>query len=246
MKKSLLYVLLISALGSSIAANAYFLFRHFSALRPQPTFHQQTILSFDTVFFSEECKRFSQLPNPDCRLLFIGDSIPNSLVSNLESKRNEGDLEEPWISLFNAGIRNRCIAGCTTVGIDQLLDHLTLPQADEIILWLGANDMAMARNVPEIERNYREIMIKLRRAEPKARIRIVSVLPVCAGHQDNDPIGALNLRLIAIAKDASAEFIDVRPAVVDAAGNRDPASTGDGIHPNGPALTRIEMILARR
>ena len=237
----------IIVLGTSILANVHFLIKHFRTSRAQqePTFYQKSIQSLNTVRYSEVCKRFGELSNSSCGLLFMGDSVPNLLVSDLEDKRNEGDLEEPWISVLNGGFRNRCISGVTTVGINQLLDKVTLPKSDNIFLWIGINDLLMKRTVSDIEGNYREILGKLRRADPKARIVVVSVLPVCnSGDDINASIAALNIRLTSIAKDAGAKFIDVRPAVVDATGNRDPASTWDGTHPNASALTRIEKIVA--
>ena len=240
-------VLIIAILGISIVANAYFLIRHFRAThvaRNQKAFYQPSIQGFDSVFYSEECIRFSKLPNSTCRLIFMGDSIPTALVANLEDKKNEGDLDESWESLLNGGFRNRCISGATTVGIDQMLDKITLPQTEKVFLWLGINDLSMKRTVPDVESNYLEILTKLRRAEPKAHIVIISLLPVSNGQDINASIVALNLRLTSLAASIGAEFIDVRPAVIDAQGNRDPASTYDGVHPTASALTRIEKIIA--
>jgi lysophospholipase L1-like esterase len=234
-------------LGISSLANAYFVVRHcqkyFDPYRVKPLI--PSVQAGDSVLYSESCRRFRGALNSRCRLLFIGDSIANLLVHDLEDKRDVGDLEKFWLPLVDGGLRNRCIPSVTTVGIDQMLDRAAMPQAEEIFLWLGINDLSGIRTVPEVENNYREILAKLRLAEPNAHLVILSVLPVRDGiTEPNISVRALNLRLLALAKETGAEFIDVRPALVDAHGDFDASLTSDGVHPKGPALTRIENIIS--
>jgi lysophospholipase L1-like esterase len=177
-------------------------------------------------------------------LLLIGDSIPNQMISNLADKYFEGDLGQKWAEKFNGGFRNRCISGVTSLGLDEMLEKVTLPQAETVCFWFGINDLSMNRPVSEVELNYNKILSKVRRGQPSARFVVVSVLPVCNSPDNNAAVLALNSFLKSTAGANGFRYEDVTPAVTDAQGKRDHNSTYDGVHPTAESFTRIEKIIA--
>jgi lysophospholipase L1-like esterase len=125
-----------------------------------------------------------------------------------------------------------------------MLNKIQLPPAANVFIWAGINDLLMDRKLDAIENNYADIIARVRRASPAARITLISVLPTANGAPLHASIEALNLRLAGLAAKADAQFIDVRPAVASDTGYLDPfLALWDGIHPNGPGLTRIEALL---
>lgn len=161
----------------------------------------------------------SALPAPAGAVVMVGDSLTD---------RGE------WTELLGIpNVVNRGLAG------DQVKDVITRapslrgdPYA--IVLMIGINDLVSGREPSEVAADYKTLLLALRRASPRARLIVQSVLPVndnlTREPVRNASIHALNLELRRLAIVHRCEFADIASVVSDSTGSLDARMTRDGVH----------------
>lgn len=163
--------------------------------------------------------QFEQLPLPEGRVLFLGDSL------------TEQGLWHEWFPELPT--LNRGISGDTVGEVRARLDSAVhAPVA--ISLLVGTNDLSgigRSRDVTAIAAEFRELVEELRRRAPEARLVVNSVTPRKATFADQ--VRALNHEYAAIARDADATWLDLWPVLSDGAGSLRAQFTGDSLHLNG-------------
>jgi lysophospholipase L1-like esterase len=137
-----------------------------------------------------------------------------------------------WQRQFPAHmVANLGVAGESVEGLLARLDRITrqYPAADLILLMTGLNNIAMEDYA--FYGAYGQILEKLRRAYPPARICMHSILPVRLEFISNESILRANLSLHNLAGTAGVEFLDFYPLFIDEEGRPVPAYfTEDGVH----------------
>ena len=154
----------------------------------------------------------------------------------------------PFGEMFTP-IRNRGIGGDTTAGLLGRLDEITRHTPECIFLEIGANDVARRIPVDETVSNYAEILRRIRRDCPDARVFVLSVPPtsqeVCERSIDRNPqIRELNKRLAALADAEGATFIDLMPVLSRLEGGlKAEFATEDGLHLTTEAQLKLCEVL---
>lgn len=145
-------------------------------------------------------------------LLFLGDSLVERY-----------DLAEyfPEMRAVNRGIDGDTVS----FALDRLDISLNVASPTSVALLLGINDLEDAA------RNYARLLRFVRQRYPKARILVLSLLPVGEAYASmNEPAQNVNGILRAAAKEIGAEYLDVRGALADEEGTLEEENTVDGIH----------------
>jgi lysophospholipase L1-like esterase len=180
--------------------------------------------------------RLRKLPNTPGEIIFAGDSIMES---------------GPWSEIYSP-IKNRGIGGETTAGLLDRLDEITESHPQKVFLEIGTNDLAADLPTPQVVRNYRKILERIRRDSPETRIYVLSVTPVNqkipgGPVHDNDTIRDLNRRLRELAGEfEGVTYIDAFDALTDANGDLRLDLTTDGVHLNLDAYLILGRLLENR
>jgi acyl-CoA thioesterase I len=168
-------------------------------------------------------------PQPATRhkIIFAGTSLtaglgldPDSAYPSLiQQKLDSAGLD---IEAVNAGV-----SGETTAGLLQRLDWLLRGRFDVFVIESGANDGLRGVAVEAIEANLRQIIRRVRTAQPGAKIALIQMeaLPNY-GRVYGSAFHDLYVR---VAKD---ENVTLLPFLLDRVAGRADLNQGDGIHPN--------------
>ena len=117
-----------------------------------------------TSSYYHKKSHFELLPDTDNEIIFLGDSITDWCR---------------WSELFqNLNIKNRGIGADRTDGILLRLDEIISSSPDKIFLMIGINDLNHGIDVPDIVRNYKQIIQIISDKSPATKIYIQSLLPV--------------------------------------------------------------------
>jgi lysophospholipase L1-like esterase len=157
-----------------------------------------------------------RIPAPSGRVLFLGDSITEEAL---------------WDELFpDLPVLNRGIAGDTTLDLLVRLDD-AVNEPRLVSLLIGTNDLhgpRRRRSLDQIAGRCHEIVLRIRERAPGADVLLNGLMPRTAHYADR--LQALNVRYRAIAADTGAVFVDVWPALADAAGELRSEYTRDHLH----------------
>lgn len=177
----------------------------------------------NSSYWQERKSLFESLPNETGEILFVGDSQTDGCE---------------WRELFrNNKVKNRGIDGDNTEGVLARLDEITSSIPAKIFLEIGTNDLALKRNIPQIQQDYSAILIQISQSSPKTKIYIQSVLPRYddpnrIGGVDNDSIVKLNKGLQLLAQREGATYVDLHRHFVDGNGKLQEELSQDGVHLN--------------
>ena len=165
--------------------------------------------------------------DPSRKIIFAGTSLtaglgldPDSAYPRLiQEKLDSAGLD---FDAVNAGV-----SGETTAGLLQRLDWLLRGRFDVFVIESGANDGLRGVSVEAIESNLRQIIRRIRSAQPSATIALVQMeaLPNY-GRVYGSAFHDLYVR---VAKD---EKVVLLPFLLDRVAGRADLNQGDGIHPN--------------
>lgn len=186
------------------------------------------------LYAQERLTILESLPRREGGTVFLGDSLTD---------RGE------WAETFaGATFRNRGIAGDTTRDILARVPAIVALRPSRVLLLAGVNDLGAGEPVAAIAERYRAIVAALRGGVPGVRIFCESVLPVREGLApkvfDNRVIVELNQAIAHIASEGDCTYVDVRSALLDAAGQLDARFTLDGLHLTGPGYAAWSEVLA--
>jgi lysophospholipase L1-like esterase len=163
--------------------------------------------------------QLEQFPVPTGRVVFLGDSITEQGVWN------EWFPELPTL--------NRGIGSDTIGGVKARLDH-AVNQPAVISLLIGTNDLSglgTSTKVPDIARQMRELVGRIRELAPTAPLIVNSVMPRQRPYASR--VRELNEHYRGIAGDAEATYVDLWPTLADERGALKAAFTADNLHLNG-------------
>ncbi|WP_322964462.1 GDSL-type esterase/lipase family protein [Sphingomonas fuzhouensis] len=166
-------------------------------------------------------RQFALYPKMAGGIVFAGDSITEGM---------------PWAEYFE-GAHNRGIAGDTSIGLRNRIVSAVAAQPDHIVINIGTNDLAHDRDVDAVRDTIWDIVAMAHRTAPKARLDIVSILPVSTRFDTSQlqarkkqAIPTLNAMLAQGAAAHGYRFLNVYPAMVDASGDLRRDYTVDGTH----------------
>jgi len=178
----------------------------------------------ETGLYAERKSLYQVLPDKPGAIVLLGDSQ----IEHCEWRELFGDT---------LPVLNRGISGDHVDGIWARLDDVLRNRPCTVILCVGVNDLLFEKPVRAIVKRYEEIVARIRLEAPEAKLLLISILPVNNEVKhiglDNAEIRALNERIVKIANDNQAVYIDLHPKFVNGTGNLLPEYTDDGIHMNG-------------
>ncbi|MEH1942657.1 MAG: SGNH/GDSL hydrolase family protein [Nostoc sp.] len=125
---------------------------------------------------------------------------------------------------------NQGISGDTSSGVLKRLGAFSATRPDVIYIMAGINDLRKGASDETILRNYRRIIRRLRQAHPQTQIIVQSILPTRLPKISNSRIRHINTQLTLIAKQESANYLNVYSWFTDMEGNLRPELTTDGLH----------------
>lgn len=180
-------------------------------------------------YWHQRVSLFDKLPVGNDDIVFLGNSITDG-----------GEFNELFEmeNVLNRGIRSDRIDG-----VRKRLEQVTSGHPAKIFLLIGINDVAGSRNTAEsIADKYESLVKDIRMQSPSTQLYIQSMMPInndfkryksLVGREDI--ITDVNSRLIEIANNNDAVFIDLWPALADpSTGKLRKEFTNDGLHLTGP------------
>lgn len=164
--------------------------------------------------------RYRNLPEMPDGVVFAGDSLI---------------FQGPW-SEFYSDIHNRGIPNETSALLLGRLDGVTGSQPRRVVLLTGANDLNQGVPVPQLVRNYRSILEKIRSDCPTAEVTVLGLLPIdpsfpTAPRYDNSSVLEANRQLKGLVGEfPKARFLDLTARLADESGKLRRGFTEDGLH----------------
>jgi len=136
---------------------------------------------------------------------------------------------------------NQGISGETTSGLAKRLKLFDQAKPKAIFVMVGINDLLRGRSDQEVLDAQEDIINRLRKSHPKAKIVIQGILPrakesITTANAtqvealSNDRIFQFNRRLAGLADQTGVEFLDLQPLFSDSEGFLRSELTTDGLH----------------
>ncbi|MHC5934801.1 SGNH/GDSL hydrolase family protein [Nostoc sp.] len=163
-----------------------------------------------------EARAIAQGQGPNHLSILVGDSLTMWFP---KEKLPAGKL---WL--------NQGISGDTSSGVLKRLGAFSATRPDVIYVMTGINDLLKGASDETILRNYRRIIHRLRQTHPQTQIIVESILPTRRTKIPNSRIRHLNVQLTLIAKQESANYLNIYSWFTDMEGNLRPELTTDGLH----------------
>ena len=185
-------------------------------------------------FQKEMEARFRKLPNTPAEIAFVGDS----LIAN-----------GPWAEFYGE-IHNRGIGGDTTSGVLGRIDEVVESRPREIVLMVGANDLANRVPPGQYIRHYRALLERIRDQSPETATVVIGILPInptmsARPTQTNPEIDEANKQLEKLVGEfLGVKYVNLGPGLADPDGNLRPDYSADGIHLNIDGYLAIRAALA--
>ena len=196
-----------------------------SAKAPAPTRFAKDIAAFVAADQTN--------PPPRQAILFIGSSIFRQWTN---VTRQMSPLP----------VFNRAFGGSETADVLYYLDQVVVPYAPRIIVYYcGSNDVNAGHTATEIFEGFRQFVDRARAKLPQARIYYVSINRAPQKQARWDVVDAANrFAQEYCAKDKALGYIDVNPALFDAAGQpRLELYQADKLHFKAPAYDAFTAII---
>lgn len=184
-------------------------------------YHRRALRPYLRDYYADKLNFFRTLPADRTGIFFVGDSLTDRCE---------------WAELLDrCDVFNRGVDADTTDGVLSRIGEITARKPSKIFIMIGGNDFIIGRKVPEIEKNYKEIIRRIRGDTPDTKIYIQSNLPTL--HRlvplPRNYIRELNRRLASLADNRYIFFVDIYSRMADKNGDLNPAYTTDGAHLNG-------------
>ncbi|HEY9691734.1 MAG TPA: GDSL-type esterase/lipase family protein [Oculatellaceae cyanobacterium] len=125
---------------------------------------------------------------------------------------------------------NQGISGDTSGGILRRLSAFAKTRPDAIYLMAGINDLRKGAKDNTILNNYRQILRYLRRNHPQSFVVVQSILPTRLNSAFNQRIRNLNEKLLIMAHQEGANYLNLQVVFSDTQGNLRRDLTTDGLH----------------
>ena len=196
--------------------------------------HAQTLPTnqrlYDTVttmpdLHASRVAKFEAEPVVTGRVIFFGNSITQG-----------GD----WAKLTgDSTVINRGIGADLTLSLLRRVADVIRRKPSKLFILIGINDIS--KDIPDavIAAEYRALLDSVRAGSPATKIYVQSILPLNPSvknfpqHYDKqEHVVAVHRRLVRIAREAGASYVDLWPIFRDSRGRLDARLTGDGLHLN--------------
>ena len=145
--------------------------------------------------------------------------------------------------LRNPLIRNRGIAGDTTLGVLNRLDEVISMKPAKLFILIGTNDIRYERKPDEIIQSIRQIISRVQNESKDTKIYVQSLFPVnnikFKTNRPIETIQAVNAEIKKLADELHCTFIDLYPLLLNESDNAlDVKYTIDGLHLNGKGVLK--------
>ena len=177
-------------------------------------------------YYDRKVSLFELLPISDGDVVFLGNSITDG-----------GEFQE----LFgDCRVKNRGINSDVISGVDRRLNQILRGRPAKIFLLIGINDVSHDLPAEKIADDYRNLVRKIRTESPGTKLYLQSIMPVnnsfgrykrLAGKES--VIEEVNTKIMWIASDCGAHYIDLWNVLADADGKLKAEYTNDGLHLTG-------------
>lgn len=183
-------------------------------------------MSARSAYWEQRVSLFDKLPIYENDIVFLGNSITDG-----------GE----WQELFQMGnVKNRGISSDVIDGVRDRLSQVTDGHPQKIFLLIGINDVSHHLGVTKIAEKYERLVKEIRRQTPGTQLYLQSVMPInndFARYKnlrgEEQTVVDLNKRILRIAEENGAVYIDLWPALADSAGKLKRGYTNDGLHLTG-------------
>ena len=161
------------------------------------------------------------------QLLFIGTSLTAGLGLEPDSAYPQLVQQKIDAASLPFEVTNAGVSGETTSGLEARLDWLLRGNFDVVVLESGANDGLRGIPVDGMRRNLVEIISRIRREHPNARVVLVQMeAPPNMGRQYTV---AFHEAFPSVAKETGVTLL---PFLLDGVAGKPGLNQGDGMHPN--------------
>jgi acyl-CoA thioesterase I len=161
------------------------------------------------------------------QLLFIGTSLTAGLGLEPDSAYPQLVQQKIDAASLPFEVTNAGVSGETTSGLEARLDWLLGGNFDVVVLESGANDGLRGIPVDGMRRNLVEIISRIRREHPNARVVLVQMeAPPNMGRQYTV---AFHEAFPSVAKETGVTLL---PFLLDGVAGKPALNQGDGMHPN--------------
>lgn len=145
--------------------------------------------------------------------------------------------------LRNPSIKNRGIAGDTTLGVLNRLDEVISMKPAKLFILIGTNDIVYGRKADEIIQSIRQIISRVQSESKDTKIYIQSLFPVnnikFRTNRPIETIQAVNAEIRKLADELHCTFINLYPLLLNESENAlDVRYTIDGLHLNGKGVLK--------
>ncbi|MBQ7155430.1 MAG: hypothetical protein IJR85_07760 [Synergistaceae bacterium] len=176
---------------------------------------------------------YQNMPRDEGSIVFLGDSLTDYIR-----------FEE---ILPDMRIKNRGIAGDSTVTVLYRLDEVLSLKPSKLFLMIGTNDIVYGMTSEETLQNIRKIIERFREVSPDTRIYVETIFPVnhkFTSSRPSEAIRAINAGLADLAPEMNCELIDTYSYFAED-GELPERYTVDGIHMNGAGIVRWVEFLSK-
>ena len=202
-----------------------------TAPTPKPT-PVPEINNLFQVHYEARVRSFSEQNQVHKNVVLLGDSITEgfTLKDYLPGRR-----------VINRGIGGDIIGNDAAPGDKRgLLNRLNESVFDcaptHLFILIGINDIGQGHTPEQVEKGYRELLIKIRERMPQLKIYVQSLLPTRDRFDKHNPaILDANERLKKVASEFNCEYLDLHTAMADDEGKLKADWTNDGLHIKEPA-----------
>jgi len=139
----------------------------------------------------------------------------------------------------------RGIGGCTLEQVAGFARRLAAPfKPATVVLYAGENDLAGKSTPPKVLDAFKRTISELRAVAPQARIIFLSIKPSPKRATKHDAFTEANQLIAAACPAQRVDFVDINPALHDAAGEIDKTLfVRDLIHLNPQGYAKLAVVL---
>ena len=183
--------------------------------------------NINTVYYQVKLSILKSMPKDTGKIVFLGDSLTDYVK-----------FEE---FLPDVKIKNRGIAGDTTVGVLKRLDDIISLKPSKLFLLIGTNDIVFDRENDEIVSNIKKIIENFLEKSPSTALYVQTLFPVNHNLGDDrrphKAIREINDGIKKLSDEINFTLIDTYSLFAEN-GQLPERYTVDGLHLNGEGILR--------
>ena len=181
--------------------------------------------------FRDENKRFKTQKSAVPNVILLGDSITEGF--NVKKYFANHPVLNRGIS---ADVIGNDLPKTDNRGILRRLDESVFDCVPEdVFVLIGINDLGMGHKPAVIEAGYRDLLERIKKHAPNARVHVQSVLPTRGNYaKHNDNVNDVNKRLQKLAQEFGYDYVDLHSHMTDDKGELKKEFTADGLHLKDP------------